>query len=260
MRLISVGLCLAGLAGCQSSGDGGWLAPVTEVFTSNTREELARDAFDVYDADKRRESIARLSTEDFGGEEPYVRMYRILLQDPDASVRAAATKALGFHGSAEDALLLVPLLEDTAGFVRWETTLSLQKLQHPETVTPLLKALAQDPEADVRMGAACALGQYPQRRVYDALVGVLDDSDFGVVEAAHDSLVTLTGYDFGQDASLWFLWAQKREGDLFTHQQTYLWQPYAKPAGFWSKMLFWKDPSPPAPQLPTGMSAYTESE
>ncbi len=250
-------LTLTMMGGCQSSpvqgDDESWLSPLAKQFLPPSAGQLARDAFDVYDADKRRNAVARLSAADFGGEEPYVRMYRLLLTDPDASVRAGSIKALGLHGSSDDVPALVAALEDPAGFVRWETALSLQKLHHPDAVAPLLKAMAQDLEPDVRMASARALGQYPERRVYDGLVGALDDADFGVVEAAHASLVTLTGYDFGKDASLWVLWAQRREGDVFAHQQLYLWQPFAEPRTFWRRMQFWRSSEPPAARVPAGM-------
>ncbi len=246
-----------GLVGCQSSpttgDDESWLSPVAKQFLPPSAGQLARDAFDVYDADKRRNAVAQLSAASFGGEEPYVRMYRLLLSDPDASVRAASIKALGLHGAPEDVSALIAGLDDPAGFVRWETALTLQKLHHPDAVAPLLKAMAQDTEPDVRMAAARALGQYAERRVYDGLVGALDDADFGVVEAAHDSLVTLTGYDFGSDASLWVVWAQRREGQVFTHQQLYLWQPFVEPRTFWRRIQFWRSTEPPAPRMPTGL-------
>lgn len=146
MVLVAVA-CLFGLLlpGCQSVGssdDDSWLSPIAGQFLPPSPGQLARDAFNVYDPDKRRNSIALLSTASFGGEEPYLRMYRLILDDPDASVRAACIRALGLHGHREDVLRIVPYLEDATGFVRWESALALQKLHHPEAVGPLIKALS----------------------------------------------------------------------------------------------------------------------
>ncbi len=239
--------------GCESSGEGGVLSGAFEGLMPPTPGEAARDAFNVYDPDKRRRSVALLSASEFGGEEPYVRMYRLLVDDPDATVRAAAIAALGLHGKPEDVAKINARLIDTTDFVRWESAQALQKLHEPSAVTPLLKALSDDTDADVRAASAYALGQYAEPRVVQALIGALDDLDFSVVTAAQQSLATLTGYDFGHDASLWLIWTEKHQTDLFAHQQKYTWQPFNKPKGWLGHVQFWEDGKRKEPQAPAGI-------
>lgn len=252
--LVAVALVLPALASMGCSRRDNPFSDLMEPFYTPTPSQAARDAFNVYDADKRRASVNVLSAAPFGSEEAYLRMYRLLLDDADATVRGACVKALGLHGTVKDAELIVPRLSDPAPYVRWEAAKALQKIHTPLAVTPLVTAMSKDEDADVRMAAALALGQYPQPAVFNALVGALDDTDFGVNEAARTSLSTLTGQDFGTDGSLWLIWAQRRQArSLFEQQQQYVWQPYIKPRGFWDKAQFWKPVEIPSPRVPRGM-------
>jgi hypothetical protein len=215
--------------------------------------EVARQAFNVHDPDIRRRSVAMLSAADFGGEPPYMRLYKLLIDDPDATVRAACVKAIGIHGSVEDAKLITDHVTDEDTFVRWEAAQALRKIHDPGVVAQLIRVVQDDEDDDVRMAAADALGQYAQARVYQALVGALDDRSFSVVEAAHRSLATLTGYDFGTEGGLWLMWADKQGDKLFKQQQPYTWQPYTKPRGLLDKAMFWTKPKTVAPRTPRGL-------
>lgn len=260
-RLLSLATLtlIAGLTGCQSVNDNqdeSVLAPILKSIAPPTPGQAARQAFNIYDPDKRRNSIGLLSQARFGGEEAYVRLYRLLVDDPDASVRAAAIKALGYHGTADDVSLILPYLQDNASFVRWETAQSLQKLHGDQAIDPLIKALGQDEDADVRMASATALGQYAQPRVFQSLVGALNDSDYGVVDAAQNALTKLTGEaHLGSDGTMWILWSQRRSGNLFEHQQVYQWQPFNKPTRWWQDAQFWRDDSPLPPRRPAGIAS-----
>ena len=247
-------LCLAALAalffgpGCSKTGQ--W-HPLDIQVLPKSPEQVALDAFNMYDADKRRDAVETLAAADFGGEAPYVRTYRMLIDDPDPTVRGAAVKALARHGDLSDAPLFLRLLqEDEFAFVRWQSAVALQRLHMPESAEPLSVAMLKDEDVDTRAAAAEALGQYPQREVFAALVGALDDRDFSVVAAANKSLKTLTGYDFGSDGSLWLIWAKRNEGDLFAHQQTYTYRPFFTPE---SKLKFWSKPDQPEPRKPLGI-------
>jgi hypothetical protein len=256
-RRIAVRLALVaaacGFLGCSNAKRD--LKQALDPLFPPTPTEAVGMSVNIYDADERRQGITLLSAAKFGGEEPYLKLYRMLVNDEDASVRAACVKALGEHGTVEDAKLIIPRLKDSAEFVRWEAAKALQKVHNPDAVPALIETAARDEGTDVRMAAAYALGQYPQTRVFDALVAALDDPEFGVVEAANVSLKTLTGYDFGTDGSLWLIWRDQHRQDLFAKQQEYTWQPYVQPRGFVDKAKFWQKDEKPEPQTPQGIEA-----
>ena len=195
-----------------------------------------------------------LSAAYFGGEPPYVRLYRLLIDDPDPTVRAACVHALGLHGTAEDAGTMIALMDDENAFVRWEAAKALQKIHSQDAVGPLIKSVLGDEDEDVRMAAAHALGQYAQPRVFQALVGALDDTSYGVVRAAHASLTTLTGEDLGPDGRRWLGWLRQDPSSVFVGQRAYVWHPYRGPRSWWNKIQFWKSSPGEGPQTPVGLS------
>lgn len=250
---------LLGMVGCAAPSGENWLANALEPLMPPTPGEAARDAFNVYDADKRRRAVALISASPFGGEAPYLKTYRLLIDDHDATVRAACAKALGMHGSVEDTTLIEPLLRDRVAFVRWEAAQALQRIHNPSVASELMQRVKDDEDADVRMAAAAALGQYPQPAVFDVLLGALVDRDFGVVAAAHQSLVTLTGKEFGYEPADWLAWANDNRDSLFAGQRRYTYMPYDQPPGILDKMQFWREREVPQPQAPTGAEASAGS-
>ncbi|MFP4144155.1 MAG: HEAT repeat domain-containing protein [Phycisphaeraceae bacterium] len=244
--------------GCKSdpASEKNWLGQLVEPLSPPTPGEAARDALNPDDPDRRQRGLARIAASDFGGEEPYVKMYRMLLTDPDPTVRATAARALGMHGSVADAGRIVPLLEDDAGYVRWEAAKALQRIHNPDTVGPLVEAVQNDEDGDVRMAVAEALGQYPRSDVFQALVGALTDTNYGVVQAANRSLATLTGQDLPPRPGAWLDWAEASGSGLFARQKTYTYRPYHEPPGFFKKKLqFWRDFERPAPETPAGLGS-----
>lgn len=251
-RSLGLFVGIISLAGCGSTDNP--MDSLTKGLLPPTPGEAARDAFNVYDPDKRRQAVNLLSAAKFGGEEAYVKMYRILIDDPDATVRAACIKALGMHGTVEDVPLIVNHAGDAAAFVRWEVAQSLGKIHNPAAIAPLVKLMTRDEDGDVRMSAAAALGQYAEPAVFNALVSALDDTDYGVVVAAQQSLKTITGYDFGIDPAMWLIYQDKNSGKVFVHQQPYRWTPYQKPVRWYQRAMFWSDRTPPEPRPATGMT------
>lgn len=240
-------------AGCQGGGQQHWAQSMIARWSPPSPEQVARDAFDPYDADRRRRAVSLLAAAPFGGEGPYVRLYRLLITDDDATVRAAAAQALGMHGEVEDVELIVPLLQDQEAFVRWEAAKALQRIHSPDAVRPLIRTARDDTDTDVRMAAAHALGQYPQPRVVDALIGALNDREFSVVNAAHESLITLTGEDLGIDSRDWLDWQREHRGSLFASGRPYRYQPYDPPPSFVERMRFWREHSSVEPRRPVGI-------
>jgi len=238
--------------GCEMITQGP--SKVMEKFSPPTPAQEARNVFNVYDPDIRRRALNNLSASPFGGEGPYVRLYRLLIDDPDPTVRAAAVKALGLHGEAKDVALVAIRLNDEADMVRWEASKALQKIHNPTAIKPLINSLANDSDPDVRMASAGALAQYPTPKVYSSLVSALDDTRHGVVLAAAKSLATLTGTDLGIAGNSWLTFRDKQGANLFANQQVYTWQPYTPPRGFTDKIKFWKKaPEPKPAQTPVGL-------
>lgn len=239
---------LAALSGC-TPGSGGDSDNFLAGLLPPSPGETAREAFNVYDADRRRNAVNLLSGATWGGEAPYLRTYRLLINDPDPTVRAAALRALGRHGGIEDLPAILPYLSDRTAFVRWEAAMATQRLHDESAIDPLIKVLGEDEDADVRQAVANALAQYPQPKVFQALVGALNDDDYGVVEEAEHSLNLLTGQDLGQDGAAWLAWSQDRQ-DLFAQQQTYFYPQFEKPITFGERVQFWKQRKQIVPRQP----------
>lgn len=250
VALLSVGGCAASHA---ENPVGSMVAIALAPLFPPKPSQLAREAFDPGNPDKRRRAIALLSSAKWGGEEAYMRYYRIALTDPDDTVRAACIRALGRHGTVDDVSLVAPHLQDKNGFVRWEAATALQRIHNEVAVAPLMAAAAHDAGVDVRIAAVKALGQYARPDVFNALVGTLNDRNFGVAYSARRSLRVLTGEDFGLDSGTWLSWGKKNSTDLFAKHQPYVWQPYEKPCGWWDKAQFWREYDPVSPRKPTGM-------
>ena len=235
------------LGGCEGKGPDALLGDMVRNIRNPTPAEAARDAFNVYDPDKRRQSIALLANAEWGGQAPYLKTYRLLADDPDPTVRAASLSALGRHGDRSDVPTITRYLRtDESKIVRWEAAKALQRISDERAIDPLIEALSEDEDRDVRMASANALGQYPDRRVYDALVGALDDTNYGVVRESATALATLTGEDFGDSSEKWWNWA-RGNGQIFASRQAYAYPEYDRPASLWSRVKFWEGDGPPPP-------------
>ena len=251
-------------SGCSADKNSSLLEDMFEPLFLPTPQEAAVDLFNPLDADKQFRALSLISASPFGGEAPYVKAYRLMLgrteegqtigPDEDPIVRAAAIKALGAHGTVEDAKLIARFLEEESSFfVRWEAAKALQRIHNPAAIGPLVGALSSDVDLDVRMAAATALGQYANRSVFDALVGALADHDFGVVDAAYQSLRTLTGNDYGKDGADWLGWADKYRRDLFVYRETYGFRPYRPPQTLLERIwVLGKRREPVAQERPIG--------
>src|SRR5690606_21330580 len=104
-------------------------------------------------------------------------LYRRYLTDEAANVRTVAAVAMGIHGTPDDVPQLAPLLKDSDKHVRKAAARALQRLHNPVAIDSLMDAVdpAKENEWEVRAEAADALGQYPETRVLQKLIAVLDD-------------------------------------------------------------------------------------
>ncbi len=225
---------LATLCACQNrnglntAGASSNANSVFEIFSPPSPAEAAAWAVDPYDSDKRYRGMLLLANAPWGGEEVYVRLYEVAIDDEDANVRAAAIRGLSMHGGPEHAPRIARELSRGSRLLRWEAARALQRLHNPVVVPDLLQALDQpnldgtqgEEEPSVRSAAAHALGQYAQTRVLDGLIASLSDRHLSVNRAAEQSLQTLTGQDFGFDGRAWVAW-KNNASDPFAGQIPY---------------------------------------
>ncbi len=259
-------MAIAALGGCIDSELTKEMAASDSVLAPLLRQpsptEAAEWASDPYDADKRARGTALLVHAPFGGQEPYLELYRKYVKDDSTNVRAVAARGLGQHGQPEDVLLLLPLLSDKERTVRLEAAHALQRLHNPQSVEALVERLdaAKETEPAVRGAAASALGQYATNRSMQALIAALADDSLVVTNAAYESLRTLTGQDqLTDDRREWAQWAsQSREP--FARQREYVYPVFQRDKRWLDYVPF----MPPVPNetaaRPMGMPEVASAE
>ena len=221
------------LAGSRFTGDES-LLDLVRIGNFESPRDLINAAVNQYNADERARGINSIAMRDFGADPVFVELYRSGAADADAAVRAASARALGLHGAARDAELLVPLLQDQDQLVRWQAAIGLQRLHDPAAVQPLIARLNErtEPDIQVRAAAAVALGQYAQRRVLDALIAALDDPDLAVNAGALASLTTLTGQQLGYLPRPWVEWLRAAETP-FALRQPFVYPAFNRDTRWW---------------------------
>ena len=215
-------------------------------------------ASDPFNPDRRQTGMLLLANAPFGGESVYIRLYEVALDDEDSGVQTVGVKALGLHGSPRHVAPIAQILTDAEDTVlRWEAARSLQRLHDAESaVRPLITALSDDDEADVRAASATALGQYRSRRVFDALVSSLDDPSLRVNMAAENALHTLTGQRLGTKPTPWLDWADgmsDREA-LFAQGLDYEYPVFQRDRRLSEWIVPWLDPPNETSAAPAGMA------
>lgn len=267
---------LAGLAcagGCDTIGSD--FQSIGEKLAPPSPTQAAQWAVDTTDAENMRRGTVLLGTSAFGGSTVYVKLYRFYVREIDNPlVQAAAITALSRHGDPADALLLASLLrpvfknasgevdkaESGSPFpkVRLAAALGLQRLHNrdPLVVEKMwLRMTDESEEQETRVELAIALGQYAQDDVFNALCDALDHSELSVNVAARDSLVQITGVDFGLEKIRWLGWyASTPEGRRFLTQTPYLYPTFQRHLGFWDFVVFWDIPRWEPPALPRGLA------
>lgn len=222
--------------------------------------EAAQWAADPYDADKRARGTTLLANAPFGGADAYLAMYREYVTDAFPAVRAAAARGLAMHGTPEDAVLVIPLLEDQDRNVRLDAVKALQRLHNPAAIDPLIARLdpAKEPEVDVRAGVASALGQYADNKVLQALIATLSDNSLLVTRNAVESLRTLTGQDdLPDDRKAWVVWAGSTK-EPFAGQRPYYYPVFHRDKVWTDYLPIVGGPVPnETPAQPTGMPAIS---
>jgi len=258
MRTMIGAVAMVALAGMSLSGCEAMqrdLNSFAEGLMPPTPSEAAEMMNDPHDPDRRRRGTVLIANAPFGGAEPYVKMYRLRVEtEEDPTVLAASIRALGRHGSPDDAVLIAQRLEHENEHVRWAAAEALQRIHNPQVVGAMLDVLRDVNERDdVRTQIARGLGQYPQSRVYQALVAALDDRSLALNLAARKSLHTHTGQDFGYMMNQWLAWYEQTTEsgrDPFANRQPYTYPTYQREQTLFEKLAFWSEnhfehPAPP---------------
>ena len=233
----------SGLAGSSFTGDES-LLDFVNFGGGSSPEALINAALNGSDADERQRGITRIAAQPFGAEPGLVQLYRLGIEDEDAAVRTASARALGLHGTPEDAAALANVLRsDSDRLARWQAAIALQRLHNPVAVGDLIAATREgradrgrgETDVQVRAAAAIALGQYAEPRVLDALIAALDDPDLAVNAGARRSLRVLTGHDAGYLPRDWFTWLRNTESP-FADRDEFLYPVYARDALWWERI------------------------
>lgn len=254
---VAVGLLGLGTAGCLEPEQRAAIAEsnsiLAPVFKQPSPTDAAAWASDQYDADKRARGTALLANAPFGGEAPYLALYRQYVTDPSTNVRAIAARGLGRHGNPEDVLLLTPLLTDKETSVRLEAAWALQRVHNPAAVEALVERLdaSKEFEPAVRAAAATALGQYATNRSMQGLIQALGDDQLLVTESAYESLRTITGNDdLPDDQRAWVRWSQSTDAP-FANRRDFQYPVFARE----KRLIDWVPFMPPVPNEAPGRPA-----
>jgi len=192
----------------KSWGSGSMLDAPAHALNLVTGKTPLRDVHLMEDKDNpdhRRQGIYNLASKGWGQVEPYTKRYRQIVQtDPDASVRAAAVRALNASRDRAAAPILIAALADASPMVRLQAAKALSNIPDPSAVDALARTLGnQTEQKDVRIAAAEALRHYRTIGVARVLAGTLGGRDFGVAWQSRWSLRILTGHDYKYDERAW---------------------------------------------------------
>jgi hypothetical protein len=247
------------MSGCLTDETRNQMADSNSVLTPLFKQPSEFDAViwanDEYDSDKRARGTALLAFSPFGDDPKYVNyLYRRYLTDEAANVRTVAAVAMGIHGTPDDVPQLAPLLKDPDKHVRKATARALQRLHNPVAIDPLMDAIdpAKETEWEVRAEAADALGQYPETRVLQKLIAVLDDPSLVVNQSTVKALHTLTGQELGVDRRAWTRWL-KDESTPFEARTAYVYPAYSRDKTWLEYIPFIPSPPNEVASTPVGM-------
>lgn len=240
-------------SGCDTIGSD--FEAFTESFNPPTPAQAATWAVDTSNPENQRRGIALLASAPWGGAEAYQKLYRLYVEEQtDPLVKGFAVRALGRHGDASDAPLVVKELNSQYRPVRLEAAKALQRLHDPAAADAIWKKLIdQTEDSEIRTELAIALGQYPTDAVFQALIAALDHRELAVNLAALDSLQTITGKDFGLDQRAWNQWrASVGTAQAFRTDDRFLYPTFRREKGLMDYVLFWIPLTFEEPGMPVG--------
>lgn len=250
---------VAALGGCLADETRNEMAESNSILTPLFKQPTEFDAViwanDEFDSDKRARGTALLAFSPNGDDPKYVNyLYRRYLNDQAANVRTVAAVAMGIHGTPDDVPQIAPLLKDSDKHVRKAAARALQRLHNPVAIEPLMEMIdvAKEPDWEVRAEAADALGQYPETRVLQKLVSVLDDDSLIVNQSTIKALKTLTGEEIGVDRRAWTRWL-KDTNTPFAGRTAYVYPAYSRDKTWLEYIPFIPNPPNEMASTPVGM-------
>ena len=186
------------LTGCEHSAPVRRDASGLDSTSADVRRESANAlrAVRVTDAERRKQTVRRLSV--------------MAQSDPEPLVRSAALFALTTQDVHTALDMARRVRTDRSAIVRRDAVIVLGGYGDEGHVDVLIEIAEKDFDADVRAEATRALGQYNVPRVIHTLIGRLDDSESSVRHAAREGLIRLSGgtVDFGANRAHWETWWQ----------------------------------------------------
>ena len=150
-------------------------------------------------------ALLGLAEYEYGRKPPYTDAYmQFAKSSPHALVRAAAIRALNTSRHEPATAIFTAALTDADFKVRLEAAKALANVPDRAAVQPLITvATSAEENVDVRVAAVDALKHYDAVEPRRVLVRLLESDDFTIVWQARRSLVTATGEDHGFDMNAW---------------------------------------------------------
>jgi hypothetical protein len=182
--------------------------PIVNFFDYITHDNLAyatRNMENSSSPDKQREGLLRMTDFKRARQGIYLNGYAIFAREgQDFTIRAAGIRALNRCRAQGHTLFFLQCLGDEEPLIQLEAADALSNIPDPRAIPTLISQMQdQAVDVDVRIACADALRCYHSPQVTDALAHILDDSEFGLVWQARQSLELLTGQDFRYDAKAW---------------------------------------------------------
>ena len=130
--------------------------PKPTISADSTPQQVAVALFDVRNPANRELAVSLIADTEFGDTAPYLRAYKILIDDPDPPVRAAALLALARHGGDDGRVLVRERLRSREPFNRLSALRALAAYGQSDDV-PDVRARLQDADEAVRAQADATL-------------------------------------------------------------------------------------------------------
>jgi len=207
-------ICLSGslvllLGGCKAATSQN-KSPMTALIEtllsdSSSQIEKLQEQLLSSDADLRREGILKLGQKKMARKKATPKILRNMAQnDPNPQVRAAAVSVLARIDKGQTLLIILQkATQDASPLVRRECIVPLGIQNDEQAGVILLEMLRTDEDAELRAEAAAALKNYPAPKTIRGLIEGLTDEAFSVNYQCRQSLIKLTGKDFGYDHTEW---------------------------------------------------------